>query len=366
MADLKYVSADSHVDEDEEFKQRVPRQFQHRLPHKETINGGTYSIVEGRKPRRGDLALTRLNEDDLNRSFRQDLTGGRDINRRLQDQNRDNVGAEVIYCNSLLGLMASPDIEVQHAAAKAYNDWVNDLFSSRKDRFAPAAILPTLDVPRAVDEVYRLAKLGFKVVSAPIGIDGQPYSLPVYEPLWEALEETDMVFSLHFITGTQDHLPDNAGEDTNGGILSYMIIAMAEGIQPTSFLLSSGVPMRHPELDFVIVECGAGWLAWTLYALDEQYERKHMWIDPKLDMKPSEYFMRQGHVTFGDDPVALATLNFIGEETLLWGSDYPHDEGTFPHSKEVIDRMFEGYPEETKRKIVYGNAARLYGFETAS
>jgi predicted TIM-barrel fold metal-dependent hydrolase len=226
----------------------------------------------------------------------------------------------------------------------------------------PAAILPTLDVDRAVQEVYRLAKLGFKVVSAPIGIEDQPYSLPIYEHLWNALEETRMVFSLHFITGTRDHLPEHAGDNDNGGILSYMIIAMAEGIQPTSLLLSSGVPMRHPDLNFVIVECGAGWLAWVLYALDEQYERKHMWIEPKLDMKPSEYFKRQGHVTFGDDPVALATLDYTGNDALLWGSDYPHDEGTFPHSKVVIDRIFEGYSQKTKRKIVYENAARLYGF----
>ena len=362
MADLRFISADSHVDEDDLFRQRVPEQYRHRLPHRETINGGVYSIVEGRKPRRSDIAESRISEDDVNRQFRQDPTGGRDIPHRLGDQERDNVGAEVIYCNSLLGLMASPDINFQLATARAYNDWVYDLFGSRSDRFAPAAILPTLDVPKAVDEVYRLAKKGFRVVSAPIGIKEQPYNLPVYEPLWSALEETGLIFSLHFVTGTEDHLPENAGEESNGGFLTYMITAMAEGIRPTTLLLSSGVPMRHPDLHFVIVECGAGWLAWTLYALDEQYERKHMWIEPKLDFKPSEYFKRQGHATFGDDPVALTTLDYIGDEALLWGSDYPHDEGTFPHSQEVIDRIFTGYPEETKRKIVYENASRLYCF----
>jgi predicted TIM-barrel fold metal-dependent hydrolase len=280
------------------------------------------------------------------------------------DLEKDNIGAEVIYCNSLLGLMASPDINFQLAVAKAYNDWVMDIFKPRPDRFAPAGILPTLDVAGAVNEVFRLAKKGFRVVSAPIGIREQPYNLPVYEPLWNALEETGLVFSLHFVTGTEDHLPVNAGEESNGGFLSYMIIAMAEGIQPTARMLSGGVPMRHPGLNFVIVECGAGWLPWALYALDEQYERKHMWIEPKLEMKPSEYFKRQGHVTFGDDPVALTTLGYIGDEVLLWGSDYPHDEGTFPHSREVIDRIFQSVPEESKRKIVYENAARLYRFPT--
>ena len=359
---LKYISADSHVNEDDDFLQRVPEQYRHRLPHREDRNGGVYSIIEGRKPRRIDIAESRISDDDKNRQFRDDPSGGRDIPRRLQDQQRDNVAAEVIYCNSLLGLMASPDGDFQMAAARAYNDWIHDLFSSRPDRFAPAAILPTINVPKAVDEVYRLARKGFRLVSAPIGIKDQPYNLPVYEPLWNALEDTGLIFSLHFITGTEDHLPENAGEESNGGFLSYMIIAMAEGIRPTTLLLSSGVPMRHPNLHFVIVECGAGWLAWNLYALDEQYERKHMWIEPKLDLKPSAYFRRQGHVTFGDDPVALSTLDYVGDHALLWGSDYPHDEGTFPHSREVIDRIFQGHPDDIKRKIVYQNAAQLYGF----
>ena len=137
---LKYISADSHVDEDDDFLRRVPEQYRHRLPHREVRNGGVYSIIEGRKPRRVDIAESRISDDDKNRQFREDPSGGRDIPRRLQDQRRDNVAAEVIYCNSLLGLMASPDGEFQMAAARAYNDWIHDLFSSRPDRFAPAAI----------------------------------------------------------------------------------------------------------------------------------------------------------------------------------------------------------------------------------
>ena len=363
MSDLKFISADSHVEEgDSLLEERVPAEYRHRLPHMEIIDGGEYQIVEGRKPRRFDLAEANVNEDDLNRNFRRDPTGGRDIPRRLADQERDNIGGEVLYCNSLLGYLSSPDSNFQMAVARAYNDWIMDLFGSYPDRFAPTAILPTLDVAAAVEEVRRLSRMGFRAVSSPISIEDQPYSYPVYEPLWSALEEAGMVFSLHFTTGTRDLLPENVGEESYGGFLPYFIISMAEGIEPTSHLPSSGVPMRHPDLQFVIVECGAGWLAWTLYALDEQYERKHMWINPKLDMKPSEYFKRQGHVTFGDDPVALTTLEYIGDDVLLWGSDYPHDEGTFPHSGEVIGRIFQGYREETKRKVVYENAARLYRF----
>jgi predicted TIM-barrel fold metal-dependent hydrolase len=140
-----------------------------------------------------------------------------------------------------------------------------------------------------------------------------------------------------------------------------MAMSMVDGMSPVSLLVSGGVLMRHPKLKFVVVECGAGWLAWLLYVLDEQYGKKHMWVRPKLDLKPSEYFARQGHVTFSDDPMALRLLDFTGADKLMWGSDYPHDEGTFPHSQAVIERTFKGVPPALREKIVRGNAAALYG-----
>ena len=363
MTTIKAISADSHVQEsDELFQTRVPAEYRDRLPKQvEKEDGAIYSISEGRKPRRFDIAESKVEEDDLNREFRQDPSGGTDIPYRLNDQDRDGVAAEVLYPNSLLTLFASPDPAYQMAVARAYNDWAIELFGGHPDRFAPAAILPVIDVEAAVQEVHRVARLGYKVVSGPIHLSYQPYKLPVYEPLWNVLEETGMPLSLHFQTGSEDHYPEGIGEEHYGGFLTYMVTAMAEGIVPTCIFVSSGVLQRHPSMHTVIVECGAGWLPWALYTLDDQYERKHMWIEPKLDMKPSDYFRRQGHTTFSDDLAALRMLDFIGPEALLWGSDYPHDEGTFPYSQDVIERTFVGLTEEDKRKIVYGNAASLYG-----
>jgi len=141
-----------------------------------------------------------------------------------------------------------------------------------------------------------------------------------------------------------------------------MAMSMARGQNPVALLIASGVLERHPDMRFVVVECGAGWLAWLLYVMDEQVDKKHMWVRPQLELRPSEYFRRQGAVTFSDDPIALKHLDYTGAEVLLWGSDYPHDEGTFPHSQEVIARTFQGLTEADKRKIVHDNAAALYGF----
>ena len=103
-----------------------------------------------------------------------------------------------------------------------------------------------------------------------------------------------------------------------------------------------------------------------LDALDEINDKRHMWAKPLLELKPSEYFKRQGYATFGDDRVGLHNLVFTGVDSLMWGSDYPHDEGTFPNSQEVIDRTFKDLAPEDKKKVVAENAANLYKIPLAN
>ena len=364
MSEGLAISADSHVEEPPEvFRDWIDAKYRDRGPRVEERDGKTYRIVDGKRPRRLDLAEARASEDDQNRQWRHDPTGGRDVERRLEDMARDGVVAEVIYPNASLGLYNSPDAGYQFAVARAYNDWLIGNFGLRKDKFAPVAIIPAIDIGQAVAEVERVAKLGYRTVKMPLTVEKRPYNLPDYEPLWSVIEETGVVLSLHAFADAEDHYPEDWGEDEGvGGALVFMAMSMARGQYPVAELIASGALERHPGLRFVIVECGAGWLAWLLYVLDEQAEKKHMWIRPRLELKPSEYFRRQGAITFSDDPVALRCLDMIGAECLLWGSDYPHDEGTFPHSQAVIARTFADVAEADKRKILYDNAQKLNGF----
>ena len=359
------ISADSHVQEpDELYSERLPKAYRDRVPRMETReDGSVYRVGDGKTPRRMDIAADRANEDDQNREFRNDPSGGRDLDRRLEDQKRDGVIGEVIYPNHSLFLYNSPDPGYQKALAIAYNDWLWELFGSRPEHFAPVGVVPVIDVETAVGEATRLAKLGYRAIKIPITINQRPYNDPAYEPFWATCEEAGLVVSFHAFTNAEDQYPDDWGEEDGiGGALNMMAGAMIDGMSPVSLLISGGALMRHPALKFVVVECGAGWLAWLLYVLDEQNDKKHMWIRPRLDLKPSEYFARQGHVTFSDDPIALNNLEFTGAHGLMWGSDYPHDEGTFPHSQAVIERTFKGVSAQHKRQIVYENAAKLYGF----
>lgn len=363
MSEMQVISADSHIQEPPElFSEWLDTKYRDRTPRRETRGGKTYVIVDGKKPRRVDLADERATEDDQNREFRSDPTGGRDVIRRLSDMARDGVVGEVIYPNSSLSLYLSPDPGYQYAVARAYNDWLIQNFDSHRDRFAPVGIVPVIDIPTAVAEVVRVAKLGYRAIKVPLTVEKRPYNLPDYEPLWSAIEETGLVLSLHAFADSEDYYPEDWGEEEGvGGALIFMAMSMARGQYPVAELIASGALQRHPKMKFVVVECGAGWLAWLLHVLDEQADKKHMWIRPHLEMKPSEFFRRQGSITFSDDPIALRCLDLIGAETLLWGSDYPHDEGTFPHSQAVIDRIFANVGEADKRKIVFDNARCLYG-----
>lgn len=374
MADYKIISADSHCNEPQDIYQRLPAEYRDRAPHEETIDGARYLINEGQEPSPIE-APNPLNEDDMNRYWRdgeelgrqQHRAGGVDIPLRLKDLERDGVNAEVIYPQAVFKIFSSPDPGYQLALARLYNDWHHEIFGEHPDRFVVTAEIPMLNFEDAIAESERVVKMGYRSLSLPLTMPGRPYNYSDYEPFWAAAEEMGAPLALHVFTqGPTGNAalrvplsdrPQGIGEDMVGNIL-----LMAEAMSPLTMLVASGTLERHPKLKFVLVESGIGWLAWVLQTMDEMYYKRHMWHRPRLKKLPSEYFKGQGYVTFGDDVAGLNNRHITGVDCLMWGSDYPHDEGTFPHSREVIERTFKDIPEDEKRKIVGENAAKLYGF----
>jgi len=371
MASLPIISADSHAEEPYELFQRLPREYRERAPRIEERPDGVYVIQEGQRPIRQDVAAGKLTEEDKRREFRNNeshATGygresGTNVALRLADIKEDGVQAEVIYPQAIFKILASPDPNYQMAFARMYNDWYAEIFGAYGDRFVVSATVPLLDIPSGIAEAQRVAKLGFRSISVPINIPSLPYNRPDYEPFWSVLEDLEIPVAFHVFTRGENSIPEDLGEENSHGADLIMIsLGIAEAMNPLAMLTASGVLERHPRLKFVLVECGIGWLAWFLGLLDEIHEKRHMWHNPKLSLRPSEYFKRQGYATFGDDAIGLRNRDLTGVECLMWGSDYPHDEGTFPHSREVIARTFKDLSEVETRKIVAENAAKLYGF----
>lgn len=371
----KVLSVDTHVGEPPELYERLPVKYREKAPRVEERDGVRYLIADGLFP--FPFSERDLTDYDLEHEFRRDKSQGRDIQERMKAQAQDGVDAEVVFPNSGLVLTASPDSGYQMAVAKAYNDWVWELFRPYPQRFAPAAIIPMADIAAAIEEAVRVAKLGLRSLLLPVSIPWRPYRLPEYEPFWSAVEELEIPLNFHVFTGNLGQSADFAEVRLIDGAfleeqkrtqgqefrerLSTTVIGMAAGMGPIVHLTGAGVLERHPKLKFAIIESDIGWLAWVLHAMDDMQRRRHTNL-PKLDLLPSEYFKRQGYVSFSDDPVGLANIKFTGADCLMWANDYPHDEGTYLESQKVIEETFVGVSAEDKRKILWENGARLYGF----
>ena len=371
MSDMKIISADSHANEPYDIYQRLPAEHRARAPHIEVIDGLRYNILEGQPPKVVE-APNPLTEDDMTRYWREGeevgrvfhRAGGVDIRTRLADQELDGVSAEVIYPQGLFKVFASSDPGYQTAFSQLYNDWYEEIFGSHRDRCLVSAVIPMVSIEDGTSEAKRVGQMGYRSLSVPVAMPALPYNSPKYEPFWAAAEDTGIPVAFHVATeGPSPHpVADKPIKKDPGEDVVETVAAFASAIDPLTRIVASGVMEKHPGLRFVLVECGIGWLAWVLQTMDEQIEKRHMWVEPKLDMSPSEYFRRQGYATFQDDAVGMVNREVTGSNTLLWGNDYPHDEGTFPHSREAIEHTFRGVSEEEKRMVVGGNAAKLYGF----
>jgi predicted TIM-barrel fold metal-dependent hydrolase len=297
----------------------------------------------------------------------------------MRDMAREGVDAQVIFPNIALDCGGSHQTrEYSKAFARAYNEYVGEAFASASRRFKPAAMIPTDDIQDTLAEARTCIDEGFATMFLPCVVPWQPYRLKVYEPLWSMAEEASIPLTFHVFSGNLalgGEFADAGGmseerlaltvkegkERNNHAEHLETVVGMAAGVAPILELTASGVLERHPDLRFVITESECGWLAWTLQAMDQMQRRRHLYRKD-LPLRASEYFLRQGYVTITDDAVALNNVALTGSDCLLWGNDYPHDEGTWPESHASIDAIRECLGDAAE-KVLHGNAADLYGFD---
>ena len=369
MANLKVISADSHASEPVNIRDRLPAEFRDRAPHVEVVGDERYWVAEGSIPKPMDSSFP-LSEEAKRREFRggEELTAGYgrdaglDIPIRLADLKEDRVSAEVIYPQGLFRAFTSPDPAYQMAICRTYNDYYAEIFGEYTDKLVPVALIPTSDVAAAAVELERVVKLGFKAVLIPLGVQERPYPDPMFEHLWSALAEVRVPVSFHIGTTTK---PETDDWHTVQSIDASLFGSVSISIDPMETLCSivgGGVLERHPDMPVAFAECDIGWLAWLLNRIDQLTDIGKQFGQKEMETLPSEQVKRQVRFTFQDDQAGVNNISLTGDDCLMWGSDYPHDEGTFPHSQEAIERLFKDVPEEQKRKIVFENAAKLYNF----
>jgi predicted TIM-barrel fold metal-dependent hydrolase len=347
--DAIYISTDSHVTEPIEiYGERVDAAYRGRVPRIETVGEWRTLMIEGLGPRK----LMPVSEREVA------VVGDFDADDRLRDQLRDGVSAEVIFPTfALQACFASDDAEFQRQLCRAYNTWTGDVFDDH--RMLPVGMVSMLDIDGAIEDAKVVADQGFRALFLPAQVPSRPYNDAAYDPFWAAAEALDLPLTFHSGTGHEPRVVRGPG----GAVVNYLMGAQLDGPMVILSLAAGGALDRFPELKIVTVETGASWLAWIMTQADAIYEDHSMYASPKLSMKPSELIRRQCAATFMYDPVAINNRGTTGVETLMWGNDYPHPEGTWPESQAVNADQFDGVSQEDLDAIVSGNAAKVFGFD---
>lgn len=292
--------------------------------------------------------------------------GGSDPAARLKDMALDGVAGEVLYPSLALHLFWLSDGDFQRACFRAYNDWLAEYVRYTPDRLAGLGLISLWDAEEAVRELRRCHSLGLKGAaiwaSAPTERD---FTGTANDPFWREAEELGMPVSMHCLTGYKDS-PLLFDYTTPMGRIQRNMGYPEELMHTLTDLTFSGVLQRFPDLHIVMAENDIGWIGYHLLHADRIYDKLGPALRTDLTMPPSAYFRRQVHATFTEDEVGVVTMRLLGADNFLWGSDYPHYEGSWPHSREVLDRGLADAGDQARQQVTSTNCARLYGFDLAA
>lgn len=290
--------------------------------------------------------------------------GAFDTGVRLGDLDREGIWGELIF--GALGLWNGliDDPVLYREGVRVLNDWLKETYIDVSDRCVPAATISTLAVEDAVAEVKRAAGMGFKAINLPNMLDNtalKGWNYDVWEPLWATVEETGLVLASHIGSEAKD--PEGAGfrayHGPGGAILNYVETAFG-GQRLATMMIASGILDRHPGLRLVISEGGASWMPAVADRMEESYRQHGPWVRPKLSRSPTEIMKEQVYATFQHDPSAVQVYTAMGYTNIMWGSDYPHLEGTYGHSQEILHDLFDNVDEEVRYRITRGAFLELF------
>jgi predicted TIM-barrel fold metal-dependent hydrolase len=288
--------------------------------------------------------------------------GARDIAGRLIDMEHEGIDAEICFPSAGLFAFLIDDPEAELATAQVYNDWNNRFFGAHQEKFVRCGLLPVRDLRHTVAEIERLAGMGYTAAMLPSLIDPaiglRLYNDEAWDPVFEAGQNHRVVFVLHTGTGREDV---RAQKGPGGAVINYTI-QMCDSQHSLMHLVGGGILDRFPGAKVACIESGASWLAALAERMDEVYEAHHMFVRPKLSLTPREIIRRQVHASFQYDRACIMSRSVTGHQALMWGADYPHHEGTFPRSRNIVAHLFDGIEisEGEKSDILGGNAARLF------
>lgn len=370
------VDADVHVTPPPTFwAEYLSPQFRDLAPTVETDGEFDYIVFEGQR-RKVNLMQSqagRTYEQYKNAGKLSDMRiGGWMPAKRLEDMDRDGIDKAIVFGG---GPLSTGNTELYLDSFDAFNRWQSDFCADSNGRLFGVSFLTTIDVDQTIRGMQAAKERGDVAVNLPAfpqsmsqftkansvwqAMTGDPngdrkYRDPEFDPLWAAAVELDMPITFHLgarvsrFKDKSNFLPD----------LPMGKVAMLE---PPAIMIYGGVFDRFPDLRIGLIESGAGWIPWAADYMDRNWHLQKHWTECDIKNPPSYYFDQNIYASFISDPVAIELRHRPGCKNIMWSSDYPHSETTFPFSHETIEENFRGVPKEDRDWIVAGCAEKFFG-----
>ena len=373
----RLISADSHVVEppdlwleriDDQFKDVAPRLVEHNGAHRWVV-GADVNLGSLGAPSQAGRRYTDLEGLDLAARMEEVPDAAYDSGARLEAMAVDGVEAEVVY--STIGTRIYTSTvggELMSACFRAMNDWSSEFVGAHPRKLAGTALINVEDSEGAVTELERSAQLGLRAAAVPTHPgDEAPYRLSSYDTIWETAQGLGIPLGMH--AGSERPGPgrfsigDFVMTEQKSGDASFRSTYHYWAMRSVADMVFAGVFERYPKLQLAVVEHDVGWAPHFIRRMDMTYaEHKYVTeISFKDDKLPSDFIRQNVHFTFMEDPVFVPLLSMVGVDRVMWGSDYPHRESTWPRSREVLNEVLGELPQDQQESITYANAARLYG-----
>ncbi len=378
MTAERILSADSHIVEPADFWTKyIDKSFLDRAPTAHIDEAGDVQfIVDGDIPLGsvGAPSQAGVRFDDPGKvtfegKWAEVRPGCAAPGPRLEDMALDGVDGEVIYPTLGARLYGIIDGPLRQACFRAGNDWLAGEFcSADPDRLKGVALLDVDDVPAAVAELGRCVRAGLSGGMIPTYPgEARPYYHSDYDRLWAAAQDLDAPLSFHIAAtcAGPGQVSVFTSEWARPDAAAYSATQDYWVRRSLGSMIFAGVFERFPGLRVAVVEHEMSWAPYFLEKLDVTYKElsqtaPYRFRDEKL---PSDFFRANIYFTFQEDRLGLEALPaMIGTDTMMFGSDYPHAESTWPNSRRFIDDMLAGVPAEVRRKLVCDNVAKLYKF----
>jgi predicted TIM-barrel fold metal-dependent hydrolase len=387
MAEKMWVnSGDAHVLEPPDlWEKRMPADMAARMPRSEKIDERTERVhIDGRSFERKIGLNPVMTEEDLElagaastgSAFRQagvrfsEASGfGRppgafDVQLRLKDLDEEGIWGEIVFPSIGLwnGLIKDPVL--YRDGVRVVNDFLKETYLDVTPRCIPAAEISVRSVEDAVAEATRAAEMGFKAINLPTTLDEDGmynWNYDVWEPLWATADEAGLVLAIHIGSEAKD--PAGSGtrvfHGPGGAVLNY--VETTFGAQrAATMLVTSGALDRHPDLKVLTSEGGATWVPFIADRMDEGYRQHGVYVRPKLSRPPSEIIYEQVYASFQHDKSAVLAYTALGYKNVVWGSDYPHLEGTFGHTQKILHELFDDVDEAARYRMTQGAFLELF------